>query len=314
MDTPAQEPGAPLDEYQAAALLSSTFDEPKKQEEQPVDTEIETQPEPKAEEAEQSVDAEPADDTVEVEVDGKPVKLTKAELAEAVKGQMRQSDYTKKTMELAEQRKATAAEAEQHRAERTQYKQNLQLLQAQAYAGLQEQQKIDWDALKASDPVEFVNQVRIAQERQAALANSQAELQRVAQAEQAEAQETKRQNLAREQQDLLAKLPEWKDEGKAKAEQAAIAKYLVDFGYSKEDVDAVADHRAVILARKAMLYDQMLSKASAAQKKVENLPKRVERPSVSDASPQLDRRNAAYQRLSRSGKVEDAASLLSKFL
>ena len=79
-------------------------------------------------------------------------------------------------------------------------------------------------------------------------------------------------------------------------------------------MEGVSDHRAVILARKAMLYDQMAAKANAAQKKVETLPKRVERASVSDATPQLDKRNAQYQRLSRLAVPRTPLHFLANFL
>ena len=62
-----------------------------------------------------------------------------------------------------------------------------------------------------------------------------------------------------------------------------------------------------------MLYDQMVSKAQAAAKKVSTLPNKVERPGGGE--PQnLDRRAASYQRLSKSGRVEDAASLIAGIL
>lgn len=47
-----------------------------------------------------------ADDKITIPVGGKVVKLTKEEIAEAYQGQMRQQDYTKKTSELAANRKA----------------------------------------------------------------------------------------------------------------------------------------------------------------------------------------------------------------
>ena len=62
-----------------------------------------------------------------------------------------------------------------------------------------------------------------------------------------------------------------------------------------------------------MLYDQMIAKASAATKKVATLPQKVERPGVSEG-PNNDKRTQAYQRLAKSGKVEDAAALFANLL
>ena len=69
----------------------------------------------------------------------------------------------------------------------------------------------------------------------------------------------------------------------------------------------------VVTARKAMLFDQMVAKAQAAEKKVATLPTKVEKPG-SGSAPSLDRRTAGYQRLSKSGRVEDAAGLIASLL
>jgi hypothetical protein len=308
MDNPSSESSA-LDANQAAELFSSLGEEPK-QEDPVVDTELDLKPKEEA-----SEEAEPIeDDGVEITVDGKPIKLSKAELAEAVKGQMRQADYTRKTMEVADQRKEASAEIDKARNERNNYQQALGQQAAALQALMGEQQRTDWDALLNSDPVEYMKQKHLLERRQAALAQNVQQQQYIQQQQQAEAQEYRSRFVSQQQDELLAKLPEWKDEGKAKAEKSALSKYLTDFGYSNEEVSGITDHKAVLLARNSMLYEQMVAKASAATKKVENLPKRVERPSVGEANPSVDRRGQAWARLNKSGRAEDAASLLSSFL
>ena len=112
---------------------------------------------------------------------------------------------------------------------------------------------------------------------------------------------------------VLAKLPEWSDPAKATADKAAIRAYLLEQGYDENAVSSVADARAVLMARKAMLYDQMLKKADVAARKVAQLPTRIERPGTGDVQP-LDKRSSAFQRLSKSGRVEDAAAVFSALL
>ena len=56
----------------------------------------------------EEVDEEPAETLYTVKVDGKEVEVN---LEEALKGYQRQEAFTKRSMELAEQRKAFAAEA-----------------------------------------------------------------------------------------------------------------------------------------------------------------------------------------------------------
>lgn len=313
MDNPATESSkAPLNLDSAANLFAQALTpEPEKQEAEPV----EAKPEPVATETEaEEAPAEetPAEDdpTVTVKIDGKDVEV---KLSELKNGYQRQADYTRKTMEVSEQRKAAEAESSKARAEREAYSKNLQTMQVQLEAALQQQQQTDWAKLLETDPVEYLKQQHLAQTRQATLNQVYAEQQKAQAQQQAEMEKARASYLAEQQEELLAKLPDWKDEAKAKAERTALRDYLLESGYDKQTVDSITDAKAVVLARKAMLYDQMVKKASAAAKKVATLPTKVEKPGTGD-SPGLDRRSAAFQRLSKSGKAEDAAAVFAGIL
>jgi hypothetical protein len=273
----------------------------------PVEAEAEKVEAPEVED--EATEAED-DPLVTIKVDGKEVQVP---LSELKLGYQRQSDYTKKTMEVSEQRKAAEAETQKAQAERNQYAQNLQRMQSQIEVALQDQQQIDWQSLLNTDPQEYLRQRHLLEQRQAAWQQNQAEQQKLGQVMQAEAQTQRQAHIQAQQEILLAKLPEWKDEAKASAEKAQIGKYLIDQGYDTELVNNLADANMVITARKAMLFDQMVAKAKATTKKVETLPTKVEKPGTG-ANPGLDKRASAYQRLGKSGSVEDAASVFSTFI
>lgn len=309
-----------LNQDQAAAAFAAVFEpEPEKEETPPTQSEAEeateTPAEPNAAGEGDDAQTEPeGDEIVTVLVDGKPVELTKAQIAEAHKSGLRQADYTQKTQELADKRKAADQETAKAREERQQYAQNLSRNQALLEATLQEQQKTDWHALRESDPVEFLKQWHLFNERQAALQQTlqqQGELQARAQAEQQQAFKT---HIADQREQLLAKIPEWKDEAKQKAGVAEIKTYLQKQGLNEAEINGVTDHRAIVMTRKAMLYDQMMAKASVAAKKVAAVPQRVERAAGGESNAGLDKRNAQYQRLSKTGRAEDAVGLLSNFV
>jgi len=310
LDNPATEPSnAPLNADSAASLFSAMLD-PEKKPDAPESAEApEAQEAPQAEpEAQEAPEAD--EQTVTVKIDGKDVEV---KLSELKNGYQRQADYTRKTTEVAEQRRAAEAESSKAREERNAYQGKLQNMQVQLEAALQQQQQTDWTALLESDPVEYLKQQHLSQQRQATLSQVYAEQQKVAgqvQAEQAQARQT---YLAQQQDELLAKLPDWKDAAKAKAEKTALRDYLLDSGYDSKTVESITDAKAVVLARKAMLYDQLVSKANAAAKKVSTLPTRVERPGVGE-NPGLDRRSSAFQKLSKTGRVEDATSLFGSFV
>lgn len=308
-----------LDINQAGAAFAAMLDpvEPPKEGAEPEQKveQAETSAEPNAQE--EGSDAEPSDPTadeiVTVLVDGKPVELTKAQIAEAHKSGLRQADYTKKTTELAEQRKAVEAETAKAREERNQYAQGLQRAAAILEGQLQEQQNIDWQQLSVSDPAEYVKQLHLANARQA-------ELQRVRQAEQgiqaqakAEHEVALKSHVESQRSELIAKIPEWKDEAKMKAGATELREYLKTQGLSEQEIYSVTDHRAIVQSYKAMKYDQMMSKIATNAKKMDNVPQRVQRPAGGETQA-LDRRAAAYQRLSKSGSVEDAAAVFASIL
>ena len=317
MDNQETGSNGPLDVNQATSLFSEALSTEPKEEQaaaepaaatpEPEATEPEAQPEAAAEGQEQAAEEDP---TVTVKIDGKEVEI---KLSELKNGYQRQADYTRKTMEVAEQRKAAEQQQAQALQERQAYAANLQRMQVQLEGALQQQQQTNWEELLSSDPVEYLKQQRIAQERQAQLQQVYAEQQKVAALQQAESQNAYVRHLQAQQEDLLAKLPEWKDEAKSKAEKVAIREYLASQGYEQNAIDSIADARAVILARKAMLYDQMVGKASAAAKKVSTLPTKVERPGSGETSG-ITPRTAALLKLNKSGKVEDAARAFATIL
>jgi hypothetical protein len=315
MDNPTTGSNGPLDVNQASSLFSAALDaptEPPEPEKQAAAEPEAAPPETEATEAPQEAEAQApeAEPTVTVKIDGKDVELP---LSELKNGYQRQADYTRKTMEAAEQRKAAEAERSQAHQERQAYAVNLQRMQAQLEGALQQQQQTNWEELLQSDPVEYLRQQHQAQARQAQLGQVYAEQQRVAALQQAEAQQAQMRHLQSQQQDLLAKLPEWRDDAKSKAEKVAIRDYLAQQGYEPDAINNIADARAVILARKAMLYDQMVGKASAAAKKVATLPTKVERPGMG-GNTGIEPRTAALLRLNKSGKVEDAARAFATIL
>ena len=312
MDNQATESSnSPLDTNQAAAVFAEML-EPRKEEEaaEPQAAEAEETPEAEAVEADVEAESQEEPQTFTIKVDGKEVEVT---LDELKNGYQRQSDYTRKTMEAAEQRKAAEAEYQKARSERDQYAQKLNSDSALLTALISEQQQTNWQQLLESDPVEYLKQQHLYQQRYAQLQQVQQEQQKVWELQQSEQARQFQGHLKSQHDLLLEKLPDWKDEAKAKTEKAELKTWLSGEGFSEAEINSLADAKFVIAARKAMLYDKMISQAKAAAKKVQNAPQRVERPSTGNA-PSLDKRSSAYQRLSKSGKVEDAAAVFASLL
>ena len=142
------------------------------------------------------------------------------------------------------------------------------------------------------------------------MAHQRQQLEAMAHAEHAEALKA---HVESEREKLIANIPEWKDEAKRKAGATELREYLKTQGLSEQEIYSVTDHRAITQSYKAMKYDQMMAKASAAAKKIATTPQRVERPAGGE-SKGLDKRMAAFQRLSKSGSIDDAGSVFASMI
>lgn len=236
----------------------------------------------KADEAEAVDDPETADEKITIEVDGKMVELTPQQVAEAYKNGLRQDDYTRKTMAVAEERKAAETEATKTRNERNDYAQKLNTFGIQLQGLVEESQGIDFERLITEDPVQYLKQKDLLEKRQAALYQANIEYQQIQALNQSEAEQAQTSYLQTQQQELIAKLPVWKDEQKAAADKAEIKDYLKGQGFTDQDIAQVQDHRHVILLRNAMLFDKLMKEAPSAAKRVAATPAKVERPGVSN--------------------------------
>jgi hypothetical protein len=243
-----------------------------------------------------------------VKVDGKEVEVT---LDELQKGYSRTQDYTRKTQQIAEARKQTEAELQAVRAEREQYAQLLSALESQVQQVAQP--NIDWDRLYQEDPIEWVRQREVMRENQEKAAAIQSEQQRLSQLSQQEQAQFMQQKLQHEQEALLAAIPDWKDVKKAQAEKALLVEFGQKIGFTPEELKSVVDHRAVLMLRKAALYDQMMSKRGNIKPVTNNGP-RPAKPGAAGRVSSSTESVRAQQRVAKTGRVDDAANAIFQLL
>ena len=243
-----------------------------------------------------------------VKVDGKEVEVS---LEELQKGYSRTQDYTRKTQQIAEVRKHAEAELQAVRAEREQYAQLLVALEAQVQQAVQP--NIDWERLYQDDPIEYVRQRETMRENKEKAAAIQSEQQRLAQLSHQEQMQYRDQMLQQEQESLVAAIPEWKDAKKAAAEKAMLVQFGQKAGFSPDELKNVVDHRAVVMLRKAALYDQMMSKRGQIKPVTNNGPKPA-KPGAAGRVSNNTEALRAQQRLARTGRVDVAADAIFKLL
>ncbi len=243
-----------------------------------------------------------------VKVDGKEIEVS---LDELQKGYSRTQDYTRKTQQVAEVRKAAEVELQAIRAEREQYAQLLGALSEQVKAAAEPQ--IDWDRLYREDPIEYVRQrevMRDNKERAAAIDAEQQRLFQIAQEEQVKQLQTVK---VKESHALLEAVPSWKDPAKAKAEKTMLIEFGQKMGFTPQELGNIYDHRVVLALRKAALYDQMQAKRQVIKPVTNNGP-RPAKPGAAGRVSQMSDSVRAKQRLAKTGRVEDAASAIELLL
>lgn len=247
-----------------------------------------------------------------LEVDGEETTVE-----ELRNGYLRQKDYTRKTQELAENRKAMQAELAELDRERAEY---AQLLPAMAERIRQAaEQEPDWDKLYDTDPTmaaKAERQWRKQQdERQAQLQAVKAEQERMRQIAEHKNQQLQQQYLQQQREILPEVIPEWRDRKVAAAEATQIRDFLLGEGFTEQDVGGMTNATLVKLARKAMLYDRGESRANQVKAK----PKKPATKTLKSGSRATQPKRAspaqeAQKRARQTGRVQDAAAAIKAIL
>ena len=311
-------------------MMEPETETPETEEAQPTEEEEsteETQDESLEEESEEEEEAGEAEEESEesdeevkeellyaVTVNGEEQEVT---LEELTKGYSRQSDYTKKTQEIANNRKGMESLQQQYNSEisqiqqeRQQYLESLNQIISNTASGLDKFVNVDWNDLKESDPLEYVTKREEFREAQEQVQAMQQEHYVAQQRQSQDIQRFRTKALQEEHGKLVSVLPDWAEPEKQKKIVSEIRSYASGQGFSDEELNSLVDHRSLLVLMKAQKYDK-LQKADIKSKKLKNKP-RVIRAGAGKDKKEDSRRSAKQKmkRLRHTGHVDDAASLL----
>ena len=242
-----------------------------------------------------------------VKVDGKEVDVT---LDELQSGYLKDSDYRKKTSDLAEQRRAIETQAQAIQVERNQYAQALGQMQSEAEQQLNEYKQIDWNRLREDDPMLFMQRRDEQRELEKGIEDGHKQQQHLVYQAQNYRVQQFNQNMETGKEKLLSVMPDWDD-----VTSKAVRDYGLGEGFTDEELSTLTDHRSMIMLRKAMLYDK-IHRSQPARKKVKaDTPKYV-KSGVAKSKGDVSARKRAdkTKQLRKSGSVDDAASMIYDML
>ena len=251
-----------------------------------------------------------ADDGEDIEHDGKTYRVPK-ELKESF---LRQADYTRKTQEVAEQRRALETEqARVQQADRWAREHTQEIGQLVSIdSRLQAYQNVNWQAENQRDPVAtqaaWIEFQQLKDARNGLVSNLQ---QRDA-ARNAEQERARATQLAEGRAQLAKAIPGWSEE-----KSAQLGKFGIDsYGLKAEEVDNLTDPRLVRILHDASLWRQHESKQRAAAQQATATPpaqpvrvigaRRSPQP-VAPSSPQSDR--LSTDEWMRRRNAEEAAAM-----
>lgn len=241
----------------------------------------------------------------------------KVNLNELMKGYSRESDYTKKTMDLSNQRKEVESlqdnlkkEFEAVKSSRNQYAEQLQVLTQNLQ---QQEQNIDWDNLYQTDPAEYVKLKAESDKKKEALNLAQQEQMRIQQEQRSEQEKVYNDYIAKERKILAEKLPVYADKNKSAEFTKRLSSFAKESGYTDQEIAMMVDHRAVLLLADAYRYNQ-LKKTKLSGNKVNKAP-RVVSSNASNIREDSDKKQNVDKRMTRlkkSGHIKDAQSVLKE--
>lgn len=218
---------------------------------------------------EAEAEAKPAEpETVEIELDGQKYEVPK-ELKDHF---LRQQDYTRKTMDLADQRRAVEEQQAKQAQEAQEYQARAQLQQgyAQLEAAKQRLEQfrgIDWNRLQSENPDAAQSLFR-----EYSILNSNVDkAERILEQQSAALQYQQAEAIGRMRESGLKAIQErisgWNDQT-----GAAIVDYYIGQGGNEAEIRGTLDPLHVQMVHKAMLYDKLMANATAKAPKPEAKP------------------------------------------
>ena len=264
-------------------------------------------PEEKPNDGEDTPQDPPAEpETLTVEIDGKSVVLPREEVT---KGYLRQQDYSRKTQDLAERRRAFQEVEKSVAQERETYAQLIPALRQQLERTLPQEPD---PALLDTDPVTYLRAERAYRDHLTRLHAAQQEEARTQALRSQEQQEALKARLEEAKQKLADSMPAWRDPAKWDADRPKIQAYGLKAGFTAEELQNTYDPRAVVALYKAMKYDELMARQP---KPVVNAgPKTAPAGSAQSAPRSNTEHTKAKQRLAQTGRVADAVTALKGLL
>ncbi len=260
-------------------------------------------------------DEEPDTEQGRFVADNAKVRLadgTVTSVHELKRGFLREADYTRKTTETAEQRKAVEAQSAAIKASEEQLNQQREYVASlvKSIIGTPPDPTLADPNSPNYDPAKYqADEVRYRSWVQH-LTYLESEQQRLQQERQAQTETQTQERVNKEWAAALDKMPELKDPKKLDSFGKDTLKFGAEYGYTPQELATIHhDHRQLLVMKDAMAWRKLQASKDKVQKKIENRPpvqkggKRLN-PNETRARAVSD----ATSRLQQTGRLDDAVA------
>ena len=273
-------------------------------------------------EADETTDEEVEDEDSEEEQSYLTLKINGEEvdkpLDEVISLAQQGADYTKKTQEVAEQRKALEDYAQTIQVQEQQLKAQVELQQAlfgelAQITAIDQQladfQAIDWNQLSENDFVEaqklFFTQNKLQTQRSQLVQQLEAKQQQLTQAQ----QKSLNERIAKGKEILSKEIPNWSPD----TSKAIISAGKEYYGFSDDEMSSVIDPRHVKVLHDAMQWRKLQQNTGVKNKVTSAKP--VIKPGAKDVKKQVSSDiQRARESLRKTGKSDYAQQLIERML
>ena len=304
-----EQPEAVEEQTEVVEEVEETEAEPEVEFEE--ETEDETEEEAEEESEVEEYEEVEEEQTFTIKAAGEEKEVT---LDELKKSYQLGTDYTKKTQEVAEQRKVIEQEAKaivEARQVRDNYQNKLQAIEQ--FLNGQNDNPAELAAMKENDPVGYAVKVAEMTEKKEQLQIVQAERMRIAQEQKTQNDAQMQKFVEQEQIKLAESLPEFSDKTKGEQIRNDIRSYGKKIGFTDQELSQVYDSRHVLVLHKAAQYDKLMSNKAGVKKKVAKAPKTV-KGGAKVTQNVTDVQKKQVKRLQQTGSARDAAAIFENFI
>ncbi len=239
-----------------------------------------------------------------VQVDGVEQEIT---LEEALRGYSRTADYSKKTMQLAENRRTLEADTQAARQARDAYAEKLTLVDQ----ALADEPTPDWAKVRQETPEDFPQLHADWQIRNDEHQKVKAERKRVTDEQATEAAQRQGVYLDQQAELLRERIPDFSDATKVAAIKSRLVDGVAFYDVTPAEMAATSRAGLVHMAHDALEYRKIIArKADTPKQTTTPTAAPGARPPSAKGSKQKKIKKEAQDRLARTGRLDDAVEAL----